>query len=351
MDTGDDLGRSLTYAEAALAHMKRDGTPPHPRNFEIWYSFAAGANRGLTRAVNEILAQEGRVTADELDRLYDRFLSPARIGDRIEELGGKVAGEISDLVKLVNSTLDFTSEFNASVKEAAVELDGAAAAEEIRRVTKKLLASTIQVASSNHHLDMRFAHAEAELAALQANLEAIRSEALTDPLTTLANRKHFDQSIEQAVASADDEGSPLSLLITDIDHFKSFNDAYGHQTGDQVLKLVALAVKQNVKGKDVACRYGGEEFAVILPHTDLLNAEIVGGHIREAVMKKELVKRSTGEPLGHVTVSIGISSYRRGESAHGLIERADSCLYLAKRSGRNRVISEGTAPVARRAVA
>ena len=99
-------------------------------------------------------------------------------------------------------------------------------------------------------------------------------------------------------------------------------------------------MKQNVKGQDIAARYGGEEFAVILPNTTLRAAVTVADHIRRAVMTKELMKRSTGEHLGRVTVSIGPRRCSRGETAQGLIERADSCLYAAKRYGRNRVMCE-----------
>ena len=129
-------------------------------------------------------------------------------------------------------------------------------------------------------------------------------------------------------------------MMTDIDHFKKFNDTYGHLTGDQVLRLVAMSVKQNVKGQDIAARYGGEEFAIVLPNTVLRSAITVADHIRRAVMTKELMKRSTGEHLGRVTISIGVAALRPGDTPQSLIERADTCLYAAKRCGRNRVICE-----------
>ena len=128
--------------------------------------------------------------------------------------------------------------------------------------------------------------------------------------------------------------------MTDIDHFKTFNDTWGHLTGDQVLRLVAMSLKQNVKGQDIAARYGGEEFAVILPNTVLRSALTVADHIRRAVMSKELMKRSTGQNLGRVTISLGVATARKGDTAQSLIARADACLYAAKRNGRNRVICE-----------
>jgi diguanylate cyclase len=143
-----------------------------------------------------------------------------------------------------------------------------------------------------------------------------------------------------------EKNEPLSLMMTDIDHFKNFNDSFGHLTGDQVLRLVAMSVKQNVKGQDTAARYGGEEFAVVLPNTVLRSAITVADHIRRAVMTKELMKRSTGEHLGRITISIGVATLHPGDTAQMLIERADTCLYAAKRHGRNRVLCETDPEVA-----
>lgn len=177
----------------------------------------------------------------------------------------------------------------------------------------------------------------------------MRAESLTDPLTTLSNRKFFQDAILRLMDDAEKRGLPFSVLLTDIDHFKKFNDAYGHLTGDQVLRLVALALKNNLKGQDVAARYGGEEFAVLLPKTGLAAAEIVANHVRTSVMNKELLRRSTNESLGRVTISLGVATWRKGDDVSSLLERADACLYGAKRAGRNCVISEaslGSAQVA-----
>jgi diguanylate cyclase len=168
----------------------------------------------------------------------------------------------------------------------------------------------------------------------------VRTESQTDPLTGLANRKLFDGALVKAIAEAKAHREPLSLLMADVDYFKLFNDKFGHQTGDQVLRLVAQSMKQNVKGQDVAARYGGEEFVIALPKTTLRSAITVAEQIRSAVMAKELMKRSNGERLGRITVSIGVAHLRGDDTAQSLIERADNCLYAAKRNGRNRVICE-----------
>jgi diguanylate cyclase len=192
----------------------------------------------------------------------------------------------------------------------------------------------------NKALEDRLTLSKSEISNLQQSLEAIRAESLTDPLTGLGNRKYFDRSIDMAVETALATGEPLSLLMFDIDHFKSFNDSYGHLTGDQVLRLVGMSLKQTIKGQDITARYGGEEFAVVLPNTALRQALTVADHIRRAVMAKELKKKSTGEILGRVTISVGVSMLKPSDDTDSLIERADACLYAAKRNGRNRVVCE-----------
>ena len=144
----------------------------------------------------------------------------------------------------------------------------------------------------------------------------------------------------RVISDSEHSGEPCALIMADIDHFKRFNDTYGHQTGDQVLRLVAIGLKQNVKGQDIACRYGGEEFGVILPKTSLKQAAVVAEHIRQAVMAKELVKRSTGENLGRVTISLGVAAWSRGDQPADILARADAALYAAKRGGRNLVRCE-----------
>jgi diguanylate cyclase len=216
----------------------------------------------------------------------------------------------------------------------------------LRAIVETLVRATRDMEENNIRLEHSLKASKQEINQLQVNLEAVRNESLTDPLTSLANRKYFDQALEKVIAQSISSGEPMALLLTDIDHFKAFNDTFGHLTGDQVLRLVAIAVKQNVKGQDIAARYGGEEFGIILPNTQLRAALTVADHVRRAVMTKELMKRSTGEHLGRVTVSIGVAALRKDETAQSLIERADNCLYAAKRCGRNRVMCETDPEVA-----
>jgi diguanylate cyclase len=177
---------------------------------------------------------------------------------------------------------------------------------------------------------------------LQRDLENVRREALTDGLTGLANRKAFDMEIKRISGEALESGKAYTLLMLDIDHFKSFNDNYGHQIGDQVLRLVARTLTDGVKGRDVAARYGGEEFVIILPETPIDAGVAVGNSLRKAVATKDVINRNSGEKLGRITMSVGVAEYYPGESIADLIERADAALYTAKHNGRNQVAAAPT---------
>ena len=336
----DEHERTMAFAEVALGQIKSLRQTAIPRNYEIWYVYATGYNAPLNKIINETLARNGKLTEADLEQIYDTYLSHIKTTDRIDKVGARVIGEIDDVVDVLSEAVGMTSSYDASLSGAANELSLAKKADQLQSIIASLLRSTSDMRESNKTLEDRLILAKSEISNLQQSLEAIRAESLTDPLTGLGNRKYFDRMIGMAVQSALASGEPLSLLLFDIDHFKSFNDSYGHLTGDQVLRLVGLSLKQTIKGQDITARYGGEEFAVVLPNTALRQALTVADHIRRAVMAKELKKKSTGEILGRVTISVGVSMLKQGDDTDSLIDRADSCLYAAKRNGRNRVICE-----------
>src|ERR1700750_2655350 len=330
----------VAFAEVALGQIKSLRQTAVPRNYEIWYVYATGYNSPLNKIINETLARNGKLTEADLEQIYHTYLSQIKTTDRIDKVGARVIGEIDDVMTLITDALGMTASYDDSLSGATQKLSVAQNRNQVKAVVEQLVISTREMRDTNKALEDRLSLSKSEISNLQQSLEAIRAESLTDPLTGLGNRKSFDRAIAAAGHSAAGCGEPLSLLILDIDHFKSFNDNYGPLTGDQVLRLVGMSLKQTIKGQDITARYGGEEFAVVLPATALRQALTVADHIRRAVMSKELKKKSTGEILGRVTISIGVSMLQPGDDTDSLIERADACLYAAKRNGRNRVICE-----------
>ncbi|EFO29746.1 diguanylate cyclase [Roseibium sp. TrichSKD4] len=336
----DDYERTIGYGEFAISYIKRNKLPAHPRAYELWYTYSSGYNHELNREVNKTIKSDGQLNTEEMHRIYNKFLSSNRLESRLEELGEKVSAEVEDLVDTLQHSADTTSDYGDLLEKAGEKMKDLKDPAKIQMFVAHLVKSTRSAVESNRKLEGQLLESKNQIQTLQANLETIRHESLTDELTTLNNRKHFDGSLDRAIQNAVETETGFALLMTDIDHFKKFNDTFGHQTGDQVLRLVALSVKQNVRSNDTACRYGGEEFAIILPTCPKANACTVADKIRDAVKSKELVKRSTGQNLGRITISIGISTYQSGDTAESLISRADQALYQAKHDGRDCVRTE-----------
>src|SRR3954467_11311111 len=298
----EELERTLAFAEIALGQIKALGQPAYPRNYEVWYAYATGYNPTLNQTINEMLARAGTLSSADIDQIYDTYLSPARLTDRIDNVGGQIVDEIEHVMSMIDTAVGSATHYTESLAHATQSLGATKDREGLRSVVETLVRATREMEENNSRLEHNLKTSKQEINQLQVNLETVRHESLTDPLTSLANRKFFDQALEKALDAAATKREPLSLMMTDIDHFKTFNDSYGHQTGDQVLRLVAMSVKNNIKGQDIAARYGGEEFAVVLPNTVLRSATTVADHIRRAVMTKQLMKRSTHEQLGRITI-------------------------------------------------
>ena len=167
-------------------------------------------------------------------------------------------------------------------------------------------------------------------------IKRLRGLALTDPLTDIHNRRYLELYMEKAIPICQRNDDPMTLIIFDIDHFKSINDSYGHNAGDMVLKKVAEVVKRMIRHSDVFIRTGGEEFIILLPSCPLQQGIKLAERIRKEIESTSFTYKETRI---WVTVSMGITEYIRGQDLHQFIERADQALYRAKNSGRNRVVA------------
>ena len=319
--------------------LKRGQIPPYPQFYELLYTYATGVNPSLNQRINEIF-RDGSASAELAERLYNEFLKSQDANERISTVSERMATRIEAVHEAIDTAMATANAYSGSLQEASGDLGHSEMTEaELRVMAQRLLGETRRMQDANHQLENKLEASRDDIASLQRDLDEVRRESMLDPLTKIFNRKSFDDGMIKAFAEAE-RGSTFSLILVDIDHFKNFNDTWGHQTGDQVLRLVAMTLKSNIKGKDIAARYGGEEFAAILPDTDLHGALIVAENVRKAIQAKELLKRSTNEKLGRITASFGVAVYRAGDTPSTLIERSDRCLYAAKHAGRNRVISE-----------
>ena len=197
-----------------------------------------------------------------------------------------------------------------------------------------------KAAARSIELEKRLNETSSELDSIRKSLSQAEQRANTDTLTDLPNCRAVEGFLRAAQITAMETGEPLGLLIMDVDHFKKFNDNFGHGVGDQVLRLLANVLRERLRQNDLPGRFGGEELIAVLPGANLSVCETVAERIRGSIAECKITRRSTGEILPEITVSIGIAQFRLGEPVAQLIERCDAALYLAKRTGRNRVVTE-----------
>lgn len=325
----------------ALERMQSLDIPATPDNFTVWYHYCSNVNADLKRAIDMLMLSPKKVTAEDSAYLYDRFFGSVRES----ELSGDVVQRLEEVIQRATSDLNAAGVGAAAFGNALADASGALAADtsggaSVMQIVNGIVAASRQMEARTRELEKRLEAASSEVTVLKNEVEEARREAFTDGLTGLANRKQFDLKLHAESQAALDSKQPLSLLLLDLDYFKRFNDEHGHQVGDQVLRLLGEVMRQCVKGSDTAARYGGEEFSIILPNCPLLNAKAVANAVRERIAKKQIVNRTTGKPLGAITLSVGAALYRAGEDLTAFIERADSALYRAKKDGRNRCVSE-----------
>ena len=334
------LVRSRRHAEAAREQMVQLEIAPTPENFTVWFHYYAEDLPGLRRAMDILISNRQEFTPDVCADLYNRFFGLERQALILRQISTKIETAVSDAIGVLDSANEDARSYGAVLGETAARLDNGASASLVREVVNRVISETRAMIDRSDLLEKQLSQSTAEIGDLRKQVESASREAMTDPLTGIGNRKMFDYQMKKAVQAAMEHGGELALMMLDIDHFKRFNDNFGHQFGDMVLRLVARSLMEGVKASDHAVRYGGEEFAILMPDTQMPEALMVAEQLRRAVASKTLIKKGTKETLGNVTMSIGVSAYRLGEPVTVFIERADAALYKAKQSGRNRVLSE-----------
>ena len=332
--------REQAVAKATLALMADADVSPTPANYELFHAYASGEKAGVAGIIGEMLASRQRFTTTVLADLHERASKAARTQTVVNAIGEELADMLSSVLENIEAAGRDAEAYGQKLSAASDQLGGSKSPPALQKLVDGLIDATQSMEERAKALEDELQRSSLEVTELRTQLDHVRKESLTDPLTNVQNRKAFDHALADAMESSNETGSPLSLLMCDIDHFKTFNDTWGHQTGDHVLRLVAACLSENVKGRDTVARYGGEEFGVVLSHTALEQAMLLAEQIRQHVERKKLVKKSTGDILGMLTVSIGVAQFAKGESAADFIRRADAGLYAAKRAGRNRVIGE-----------
>lgn len=342
MDEHLQFKAALSLAKRTLEFVGDYRTPPTPHAYELFYTFASGLNPKLSSALRNVLGEKGRLPSSDAEALYQKYLAPETETQRVEEIAKKLSVEVAANLRLLGSAAVSTKQYEESLDSAEKELGFDSEMPETKSALHALISATREMAQSNAELVSNLEASRAQVVEMEKCLKLVREESSKDALTGLTNRKRFDLRLNEEILQVTQNGRPLSLLVLDVDHFKKFNDKYGHLAGDAVLRFVSSCIQSNIKGRDVAARFGGEEFTVILIDTEIADATQLADQIRAMINSKELIRKSSGENLGFISVSVGVAEYHPDDSAESLFGRADECLLFAKRAGRNRVVQQRT---------
>jgi diguanylate cyclase len=336
--------RAAEILRLALPLMARQNAALHPFSYALWYEHCAGLNPALSRVLEARLASDSPLNEEEVWRLYAQHIA-ARDVEAFERLQQDLRKILTDTAASTEAADERTHEIDKAFVGRAEQLVAPVDAEALRITVTDLLGDTGKMRAVTAELCAKLKASTNEVNVLTENLQRAQSEALLDALTGLKNRRGFERAMEELQSEpAGLEGA--ALLIADIDHFKAINDTHGHLLGDKVLRAIAQVLRSNIKGRDVAARLGGEEFAILLPGTSAAGAAALAKQICASVARGRIHHGDVRGPIGQVTLSVGVAVASKSETLEGLMERADRAMYAAKRAGRNRVetaASESTA--------
>ena len=336
MDQPDSKQLATENLRKTLEFLSDHQLFPTALNYAVGYEYVTGMHPANREIIENCLTENSGLSDSLIQGLFEQIFFrdyEDRLGIHSElEL---VLRHMMEAMSVADSGL---SEYGATLNIHMDSLSNQSNTGEVEAILKDLIAATEGVNRSNQSLQESLRTAQEEGDHLREELERARAEAITDALTGLLNRNAMDQELPRLIEHAKDNQENLCILMLDIDHFKAFNDNFGHQVGDHVLQHVAAAIKKIIRGSDYAIRFGGEEFLVLLPDTPNKGAMTVANSMRTTIESLRLIKIRTQEKLPCTTVSIGVACWEHDEAPETLISRVDQALYEAKSCGRNCVV-------------
>jgi diguanylate cyclase len=333
-----DFEHATSVAEKAMRSMAQQRVPPTPNNFQVWYKYSLGTSPDLKRAVDILIGNKRKFDGATNHDLFVTYIG-SHAGD--DAAVDSVSQQLHSVMASAKKFLTAAIADNRSQIRAISDVAGRSEAGlDPKLLVENLMNELAKAATRATRLETSFVEKTRELDMIRESLSKSEERARTDTLTGLPNRRALEEFFRNAQIAAMERGDPLSVLLVDIDHFKRFNDNFGHSVGDQVLRLMATVLRERVREGDLPARYGGEELIAVLPGAELATCEAVAERLRRAIAECRITRRSTGEVLSSITVSVGVGQFQPGESMTDLIERCDRALYVAKRTGRNRVVTE-----------
>ena len=331
----EDTNKAGEFLRLTIPLLSKHQISANPHNYQIGYEYVSGKNLSLINDFDKLLEQPKSPAETQLNSLYQQHFLQDEAS--LVAMRQEIQRIIASISKDFQNSGDKFSSYTQTLNQFVDILDNENSPNKILEKTQRVIKETNSLEKSHQNLELKINDLVADIESLRTELEQVKEESKTDALTGIANRKAFDAALEHSILTSRETNKSFCLLLLDIDHFKVFNDTYGHLIGDKVLRFVAASLKRNIKGNDFVARFGGEEFAIILPATNIGGAMTVAEQVREAISSGKLTGKGANTSYGKIAISIGVAQFQASDLSNELIERADKALYLAKDNGRNRV--------------
>jgi diguanylate cyclase len=339
----EDSREAAALLKQAVPLMVRHNIPPNPVHYALWYTYSKGQEPELNRRLDRVVKDFDYFPPESAAKLFREYI----IRDELEDARAEqqqvislVDGMERDVSRSVKGNLNFQNRLGQ-----CLEMLEEPVSDRLPGILSELQQSTRLMQSQQEHFLAQLQSAQNEIKTLRDKLERAQLAATLDGLTELLNRSAFTRMLEQALGKA---SQGVALVMLDIDHFKQFNDQYGHPLGDRVLQHVAQVLRDALPDNAFAARYGGEEFCVVLQAcADLASANAFAEQLRLKVQSLRIKARGTDTVLDTITASFGVAHAQPGDNLESLLTRADDGLYQAKRNGRNQVHAMQKSPQAK----
>jgi len=307
---------------------------PTPTNYALAHRYLTAQDRAFNGTVDRAIREGGLSAAAAAAMIAERSVEVS--ASDLQVMVADAQARLSEVSEIISVSRDAATSYGKALLSNAAELKAGAAPEP---VVQTLMGLTHSMIDRTRGVEEQLRISCEEIRQLRDSLADAQRAANHDALTGLPNRRALDTRLAAAVETARETGRPFSIAICDIDHFKAFNDRFGHQIGDEVIKFVATSLAKDGGERLFAARYGGEEFVVLFDGSDAKQAGVEVDRIRAAIGGRELKINATGQTLGRLTFSAGVAQLQPDEEgSSSMLKRADVALYEAKRAGRNRVI-------------
>ncbi len=308
-----------------------------PANYALWYTYVDNTIPRLNQEMDVVLDNFGLCPPASGDYLYKQFIA-SKAETSVGDLRANIELLVSEVASSMSDTMTDTTAFEAIIDKSFRDLERVEnenlSIEEVMTLIRQLVSESRDIRHSTRFLNSQLKNASEEITRLKTQLAEVQKDALFDGLSGLYNRRSFDDDLSAMLHAQ----QSISIVLLDIDHFKTYNDDFGHLFGDTVIRALAKRIQSSCREGITTYRFGGEEFALLVPNRSLRSARQFADALRRSIEKLSVRDRRTGMQVGNITASFGVAESEPNDTLDMLIDRADKMLYEAKNLGRNRVM-------------